>query len=275
MTNPGKGVRSAAILAHLKQRAKGIRVPDSHVLEWMSANRELIMDALNTPSDWVFELVSAAQRFICETSDMDLARAPEAARRFSLSFSKPPNFASRVLMRAMLIEISSRWEYACHSALGVRCHTPHDAPANLGLRRSRSGAWEKPDEQNTTEREIFITWMDAFCAEMRRTHPEDLALRVAAVITANLERPLRVGEIASKVGAHPATVRRAFDRKFGMSLREFHLRARVERAELLLGSTPRPKVEPVALELGWRGKKDLYRAIRRIRGCTPGTLRRN
>ena len=116
--------------------------------------------------------------------------------------------------------------------------------------------------------------MDAFCDEMRRAHPEDLALRVATLITANLAGPLRVGEIATKVGAHPAAVRRAFHRKFSMSLREFHLRARVERAELLLRGTPRPKVEPVALELGWRGKKVLYRAIRKVRGCTPGALRR-
>jgi AraC-like DNA-binding protein len=230
------------------------------------------MEELTVSSDWAFDVVSAAQRFICETSDSNLSEAPAAARRFCHGFSEPPHPAARVLLRSLLIDISSRWGHARHRAVRSRCLTPLCVPATLadqGLCWSR--AWQ---DQEPREPEIFIAWIDAFCAEMARTHAEDLALRVAAIIIANLAKPLRVGDIAIAVGAHEASVRRAFRREFHMSLREYILQIRVERAECLLRETPESKVEPVALEVGWRSRKDLYRAVKKVRGCTPGALRR-
>lgn len=227
-----------------------------------------------TSSDWAFELVSAAQRFICDTSDMDLSQRPEAARRFCDSFPEPANLAGRALLRSTLIEISSRWEDGCHLAIRSRCLTTHCAPAALaGLGRSWSGSWQEPKNQRFQAQRIFIAWIDAFCVEVERTHPESLARRVAATITANLAHPLRVDDLATSVGAHQASVRRAFHREFHMSLGEYQLRARVEQAEFMLRSTPPLKVETVALAVGWGSRKDLYRAVRKVRGCTPGALR--
>ena len=120
-----------------------------------------------------------------------------------------------------------------------------------------------------------MNWVDGFCLELSRTHPESLAQRVAALIRAHLESPLRIGEIATEVGAHPSSIRRAVQREYHMSVRAYSCQLRVEYAESLLrAAPPADKIEPVALAVGWRSRKNLYRAVRKIRGCTPGELRR-
>jgi hypothetical protein len=131
------------------------------------------------PPEWAFEVVSAAQRFICETADMNLATAPTAARRLGASVSAPANLAARVLLRSMLIEISTRWGDACHMAMRARCLTPQCVPAALaGLGRCWSGSWQEPQHQTPSETATFIAWVDAFCAEVTRTHPERPAARL-------------------------------------------------------------------------------------------------
>ena len=195
---------------------------------------------------------------------MDFSEGPEAARRFCHSFPEPVNPAGRARIRSTLIEISSRWGDGCHVAIRSRCFTRDCAPATLaGLGRSWSGSWQEPRKQRFQLQKIFISWVDAFCVEMNATHPENLARRVAAIITANLVHPLQIDHIAHCVGAHPASVRRAFHREFHMLLREYDFRARVERAEFMLRSTPLLKVETVALAVGWGSGKDLYRAVQK------------
>jgi methylphosphotriester-DNA--protein-cysteine methyltransferase len=120
---------------------------------------------------------------------------------------------------------------------------------------------------------IFIAWVERFCSEMQQTHAESLAQRVAAMINENLAPALSVAKIAAAVGAHQASIRRSFHREFGMCPREYHLRAQVERAHILLNEPPLAKVEPVSLALGWHTKKGLYQAVRKVRGCAPGALR--
>ena len=93
------------------------------------------------------------------------------------------------------------------------------------------------------------------------------------MIDDNLAQSLSIRYIAAAVGAHQASIRRAFHREFGMTLREYHVRARVERAGILLSEAPLAKVEPIGLALGWHSKKGLYQAVRKVRGCTPGALR--
>jgi len=224
--------------------------------------------------DWVFDLVSAVQRFVCDTVDFDLAAVPDAASRLCQAIPEPTNFAAATLLRSTLIELALRWGNACHRALRARCELSPCVPAALasvGDRWTHGG--EGPAAEARRAKEAFVEWLNAFCSELERTHPESLARRVAEIIVANLSQPLRVEEIASQVGAHPSSVRRAFRREFQMSMRLYHLRARVECAERLLRDTPHLKIEPIGLSLGWQSKKDFYRAIRQVRGCTPTALR--
>jgi AraC-like DNA-binding protein len=223
--------------------------------------------------EWAFEVVTAAQRFICATWEMDLAGAPAAARRFCEAVSVPPNLAARAFLRSTLIELSAHWGYACHAAASARCLAPNCVPASLaGLMRTWVGS-RGTENQLPSEREIFVDWVDRFCLELSRTHRENLAQRAAAIIRAHLEHPLRIDEIAAEVAAHPSSIRRAFQREYHMSLRDYRRQVRVEYAESLLRFEA-AKIEPVALAVGWRSRKDLYLAVRRIRGCTPGDLRR-
>lgn len=128
--------------------------------------------------EWAFELVSAAQRFICDTWDMDLGTAPDAARRFCGALSEPESLASAVVLRSTLIQICLRWGYACHAAVSARCPTAQCVPTTLaGLGQTWSTIWPDTVRQRPNDRQIFIMWVDAFCLEVTRTHPQRLAQR--------------------------------------------------------------------------------------------------
>ena len=237
---------------------------------------QMTVTGLAPSSDWSFELARGAQLFICETWRAPIERAPEAARRFCQTIPNPTTPSAKAILRSTLIEISARWGYSQHLAVKARCSGPHCAPQSLmDVGRIWSGNVRHLDEPAPTEKEIFLKWVDSFSAELQRTHPKRLAERVAALIIENLAQSFSIRAIAPAVGAHQASIRRAFHREFQMSPREFHIRARVERASNMLNTMPVPKIEPVGLALGWQTKKGLYHAVRKIRGCTPGALRRS
>jgi AraC-like DNA-binding protein len=159
-------------------------------------------------------------------------------------------------------------------AVGRRCVSSSCMPEALaGLAQTWSTERPQANDLVGNAPHIFIEWVERFCAEMQQTHPESLAQRVAILINENVTQSLSIPNIAAAVGAHQASIRRAFHREFGMTLREYHVRARVERAHILLCEIPLSKVEPIGLALGWRTKKRLYQAVRKVRGCTPGALR--
>lgn len=234
----------------------------------------MTVTGLALSSDWSFELARGAQLFICETWRVPIERAPEAARRFCQTIPNPTSPSAKAILRSTLIEISARWGYSQHLVVKSRCIDPHCAPQSLmDVGRIWSANARRLDGSAATEQEIFLKWVKDFCAELQRTHPESLAQRVAALIIENSAQSFSMRAIAPAVGAHQASIRRAFHREFQMSPREFHTRARVERASNMLNAVPVPKVEPVGLALGWQTKKGFYQAVKRVRGCTPGALR--
>ena len=58
-----------------------------------------------------------------------------------------------------------------------------------------------------------------------------------------------------------------------MTLRRYQAVIRVEHAHALLCAHADNKIELVATAVGWRSKKDLYRAFRQVLGCTPAEAR--
>ena len=199
---------------------------------------------------------------------MDFSEGPEAARRFCHSFPEPVNPAGRAQIRSTLIEISSRWGDGCHVAIRSRCFTLRLRAGHVGwsgaeLVRELAGA----SETKVPGREQF--YLVGRCILRRDERDASRKPRPTGRRHHHCKsgRPASDSDdIAHCVGAHPASVRRAFHREFHKSLRDYHFRARVERAEFMLRSTPLLKVETVALAVGWGSRKDLYRAVRKVRG---------
>ena len=99
-----------------------------------------------------------------------------------------------------------------------------------------------------------------------------IAERAALHISLNYSKALAIADLTAKLGCDGTRLRRKFMSEYGMCLREYHLRTRVQAA-LSIMSNERTKVSSVSAAVGYSNDKNFYRAIHRYTGKTPGELR--
>jgi AraC-like DNA-binding protein len=93
------------------------------------------------------------------------------------------------------------------------------------------------------------------------------------LIETGLSKPLSIKVMASAIGRDPASLGTLFRERMGITVRRFiALRRIICAAESIRQGV---KVEAVALEVGYRSKKNFYRQFRRHFGMTPGAYRRD
>ena len=104
--------------------------------------------------------------------------------------------------------------------------------------------------------------------------PEDPRLtRALALMEANLETPLGIGELAEALGLSWRRLERLFLRQLGTSPQRTYLVRRLDHAHRLLQET-RHSVMEIALACGFGSASSFTRAFRRHHGLTPSALRR-
>ncbi|KRA76372.1 hypothetical protein ASD89_01240 [Caulobacter sp. Root656] len=99
------------------------------------------------------------------------------------------------------------------------------------------------------------------------------ARRLKTYIEANLDRPLRVDEVAALVRISPSYFSRTFKRTFRQPFSKYVMTLRLERARMLLAHTDRPICE-VALACGLADQPHLTRLFHRQYGAPPRAWRR-
>ncbi|QDL95980.1 helix-turn-helix transcriptional regulator [Rhodopseudomonas palustris] len=97
--------------------------------------------------------------------------------------------------------------------------------------------------------------------------------RVVAHIDHNIDRSLRIKDLAQLVDLSASHFARAFRGSVGVAPRNFVLERRVERAKLLMQGTDLPLSE-IALACGLSDQAHLSRIFRRFTGATPNAWRR-
>jgi AraC family transcriptional regulator len=97
--------------------------------------------------------------------------------------------------------------------------------------------------------------------------------RTLAYIEANLGSKMVIHELAGLVAFSKSHFSRAFKRSLGLSPMEYVVTRRVERAKVLMASTPERLTE-IALACGFADQSHLNRSFRRIVGVSPGVWRR-
>lgn len=97
--------------------------------------------------------------------------------------------------------------------------------------------------------------------------------RALAYIEANLGSKMVIHELAGLVAFSKSHFSRAFKRSLGLSPMEYVVNRRVERAKVLMASTPERLTE-IALACGFADQSHLNRSFRRIAGVSPGVWRR-
>jgi YesN/AraC family two-component response regulator len=120
---------------------------------------------------------------------------------------------------------------------------------------------------------------DVFVAKVRDLTPVLMAVdrRIARVMQAICQDPARsldLGRLARDVGLSASRLRHLFRQQAGCSIGEFRLRARLDRARLLLG-TSNMRVSEVAYRTGFEDPRVFARAFRAAEGIGPRAYRRN
>jgi AraC family transcriptional regulator len=96
--------------------------------------------------------------------------------------------------------------------------------------------------------------------------------RVVDYIEDHIDRDLSMATLASVAQVSASHLKNAFRRSTGLSVHEYVVQRRVERAKLLLMQGELPASE-IALEAGFSHQSHMARCMRRVLGITPSALR--
>jgi AraC-like DNA-binding protein len=123
-----------------------------------------------------------------------------------------------------------------------------------------------------TQDAVFVgTCIDRFLAQVAAAHSPAPAHVAAAVIRNDPLHAWTLKELARHFGLNPVRLSRQFERAFGVRPGEYLHLVRVASAVALFDTST--KVEAIAMEVGYRSKKDLYGALGRWVGASPTELR--
>lgn len=175
----------------------------------------------------------------------------------------PQSAAERLILRGLLIECAIRVGDGLHARLhdrrDRRCSYDRDAMTSE-LLSGESGA----------DPRVGITrWSRAYLAALHDAHPPNVARAFAQDVTTHPDRPLDLPGRLRRLNTSPRALRRALKEMFGLSPIAFLALARVAASIQLLEMH---NVGDVARKVGYRSKKDFYRAFRAHLQMTPAAF---
>ncbi len=158
----------------------------------------------------------------------------------------------------------------------VTAFSSHDSAidaANLGV----AGYVQKPFDVDEIKKKIecvlsrsAITRTDAELPSGQK-RVADLAL---GVIRTRYAEKLTAKMIAKTVGVSPRQLRDAFQEQWGLSVKDYLIRVRIENARTLLRQTDLP-IKAIAAAVGYQGLSHFYKHFLRLTGETPCAYRRS
>jgi AraC-like DNA-binding protein len=171
----------------------------------------------------------------------------------------------RVALRNLLIEFAWRGARQIHAAA-------HKHGSAMCTFRGESSVFDFFAHHPGDPRQVFLAWLPWFFSELTRTHPLSTAARIAKLVRAHYQQPLEPDAMARRVQMPMQQLRRAFRTEFGMSNQQYreHMRVLASMEELDRQSW---KLEAISRHVGYKSKKNFYRAFRKIAGMTPAHFR--
>ena len=116
----------------------------------------------------------------------------------------------------------------------------------------------------------FNAWTDAFFRRFDEVHPISVATRAAQAVRRRYEHSWDVLTLSKEVRTTASRLVNGFRREYGMSPRDY---LRLVRLVMALERVRHDKIEAVALDLGYRSRKNFARAFKRVAGVTVTDFR--
>lgn len=210
--------------------------------------------------DWLLQLTRECQAFLgqlASTPPHNL-HVPRLAEQFLSRIADPSNAAERLVFRSFLLQIA----------------------IHLTTIAANAGSGRQPIERMVG---LFREWgdrsreMKTLLLEAARTLGPDardmsLAGRARREIDANYASPMTIRQLGRTLGCHPKRLARAFQHEYGESIPAYLATVRMRYGVNAIKNTDL-KVEAIARMVGYRSKKNFYRAVRQATGMTPRQLR--
>jgi len=213
---------------------------------------------------WLQAAVGWCQRLVAQLMLADVNDLTAVTTSALHDAPVPVNQLESVVFRAVLLGLGLRLVRHVHS----------DAEVSMACPCAAEGEHALIQFWNTLDRDVlqgFAVWMAAFVEAYNRTHPPTVAEQAARVIRHGASERMGAARIAALCTCNVPTLRHAFRRRYGVSLREYQRIARVTCAVPHVRSGV--KIEAVALEAGYRSKKDFYKVFKQVIGLTPVQFR--
>jgi AraC-like DNA-binding protein len=212
---------------------------------------------------WLAAFVTASQHLACQAPSVAADEIVGTLTSFVAALPEPTHHVESLLLRAMLWDVAARFSRTIHETV----HRGHAADCGFIPDAGLACLFQRERDSQSA----FLDWAEAVQRNLLRAHPLTPAARAARLIRGDYQRPWTIDRLAIRVHATPSQLRRSFRREFGVSTREYQRSLRLIDA---LERVPDGKIDSIALQVGYRSKKNFYQAFQQVFGLTPTAFRR-
>jgi AraC-like DNA-binding protein len=230
-------------------------------------DRAISKDAPNRASlidrQWVHTVVTTLQLTIGQIPLADVEGARAIIVSAAHAMPAAANQAETLVLCSLLHDTASK----CGKYVHDRAHAGHAQSACDFVPAVLLDAhWSTAHDP----RQVLASWADVFFTAFLDHHPPSIARRAAQILQERYSQSWTAISLAKRLGVGVAGLRETFAQEFGRSIREYQRLLRIVAA---LGHVRTDKVDAVAFEIGYRSKKNFYRALYQVAGLTPTLFR--
>ncbi len=213
--------------------------------------------------EWTSSVVAHCQRFAGEIVGTEPGEARHRVEALAVSLGTPPTRTHNLILAPLLLETAFRISDHLHRGFSSTCACRHIGAATI---RSFLN-WR---EHHATQ--AFARWAEEFFGHYERYHPTTASSQLARLIREQPDRSWTIASLSKAANVPPRGLARAFRREYGSNVRTYMHLCRIDA--VLERVSPDVKIEAIALEVGYRSRKDFYRVLRQLLQTTPALLRR-
>ena len=223
------------------------------------------MQSLSSLTGWVSSVIARCQRLAGDIAVADREDIRDRVEALASSLATPPSRAHNLVLAPLLLETAFHIADHAHRGVAAAAACPCRQITPTTIRGFLN--WREQDASR-----MFKRWTDEFFQLYDLHHPRTAADRLARLMRQHPDRAWTLASLVKTAGVPPRGLARAFRRQFGVPVRTYLHVCRIDT--VLERLSPEVKIEAIALEVGYRSRKDFYRVLRQLLQTTPALLRR-
>jgi AraC-like DNA-binding protein len=217
---------------------------------------------IHVRTQWVAGVIRELQVALIEALSIDRDAARISLLSRARAIPSPAGPLEALLLRGLLLEFA--WRF------GTDFHKRFHRLPNYRCAFSPALILEREWPKAMIGQHGLRRWIVAFFVEFDRIHAPTIAERAARILRCDFTHRWTVTMLAGKLGAKTSALSSGFKREYGISIKEFQRRLRICAAIERVRSE---KIETIALEMGYRSKKDFYKGFVALTGMKPSEFR--